>query len=482
MKQIFTLKYSTIFFFCIAILGCTKTNIWEESLPKLAKKMLTADATQSIQAFIIPNVRSESANLKESQSVFICPLNTVVTGRYHSGDENGYTRYEYASLKAVDGQGQPLGGLITVENGRWENWFKESSAQGFTATAGRVIIGREHQGDENGSTRYYTGIIKFNGNLTTITDYALSYSIKESSGIYFKSGNTVITGRTHYGDENGNTIYQSGSVIYSSTTTIPGRFRVVVKLHPSEPDFPMNPLDFVRLSRFRMFISGGSDKGYNTNTNQFVTTNIKTPEYYNIPVNIINSYTIDAAGKNCRPRDANSGTSTYFLEPDDNLTGDFNPNGRVPAFQYALQDGRKQFWVFYGYNYSSAGISFSHQGDWENITLKIIDNSIEGCWLSQHENNPYYSKDQLQIVESGGIQTLYIYSAMGTHAYYPIVGDFGISNTDHAADGGYQWVITDNVLNLDAQPWRNYAGAWGEVGESSITTGPLGPWWKKISL
>jgi len=56
----------------------------------------------------------------------------------------------------------------------------------------------------------------------------------------------------------------------------------------------------------------------------------------------------------------------------------------------------------------------------------------------------------------------------------PIIG------TDETRDGGMEWVITQYVQELQDQPWKDYAGAWGEVGEFATTTGPLGPWYKKI--
>lgn len=42
--------------------------------------------------YIVPNIRSKSAQIKESSGVkFLCPTNTVMTGRWHKGDENGLT-------------------------------------------------------------------------------------------------------------------------------------------------------------------------------------------------------------------------------------------------------------------------------------------------------------------------------------------------------------------------------------------------------
>ena len=39
--------------------------------------------------YIVPNRRTVTSGMKESCSYFLCPTNAVMTGRYHSGDENG---------------------------------------------------------------------------------------------------------------------------------------------------------------------------------------------------------------------------------------------------------------------------------------------------------------------------------------------------------------------------------------------------------
>ena len=44
---------------------------------------------------------------------------------------------------------------------------------------------------------------------------------------------------------------------------------------------------------------------------------------------------------------------------------------------------------------------------------------------------------------------------------------------------GFMKKRLDKLAALEAQPWKNFAGAWGEVGELSHTTGPLGPWHKR---
>lgn len=67
------------------------------------------------------------------------------------------------------------------------------------APINRVVVGRQHLGDENGSTKYATAVVKFNGHPTEIKNYAVSETRKESGGWnWFKtSEKQVLTGRHH---------------------------------------------------------------------------------------------------------------------------------------------------------------------------------------------------------------------------------------------------------------------------------------------
>lgn len=135
-----------------------------------------------------------------------------MTGRFHQGDENKNTQYEYATLKAVDENGNVVSGTITVEDIQWSSPVKESESD-FRAPSNRVIVGRQHHGDENKNTQYATAVVKFNGEPTIVEDIINSNPIKESAGIWFRTDSQrVITGRSHIGDENKNTVYYSGVI------------------------------------------------------------------------------------------------------------------------------------------------------------------------------------------------------------------------------------------------------------------------------
>ena len=258
-------------------------------------------------------------------------------------------------------------------------------------------------------------------------------------------------------------------------------FAPKILLHPEEEYFPMNPLLFVSLSRFRHHISLGRDRGYNKVTQKWVRTDEKSPEYYDIPLDVLKDFGLNEDLTNRRPNDRNRGNrDNVFLQPDGKPQGNSNPTGNVPCF-YSQIDSNSgyvfhQYWFFFGYNPSLVILDLSHQGDWEDYTAVTKDGELIGGILNAHGKRTYYKKEQLEF-DRGRVQ---VYCAWGTHALYPTSGSFGKFRTDRTKPGGYVWDTSKNIEILFDQPWRDYAGAWGEVGELAATTGPLGPYYKLI--
>lgn len=52
----------------------------------------------------------------------------------------------------------------------------------------------------------------------------------------------------------------------------------------------------------------------------------------------------------------------------------------------------------------------------------------------------------------------------------------GIIGPDQVQAGGARWDTWKVMANLKSRSWYAYGGAWGEVGVSTWTTGPLGPY------
>ena len=273
----------------------------------------------------------------------------------------------------------------------------------------------------------------------------------------------------------------------------------ILMLHPKEKSFPMNPRHFIAKSRFRMHLKLKRDKGYNKKTGKWHTTNSKNREkYINIPVNIINQYGVDAKGRNRRPRDKNNGSSQkVFLQPMGSLRGDNRPTGRVPAYYYIRREGARSgnrprtlitYWYFFGDNPTPA---LAHQGDWEHATLSVRkDNTLEGIWFSRHGIRPKFVwRKDLEFLRGRAL----VYISKASHGNWPKAGTFRFEKApnliskalkaagfaDVTSRNGVRWDISKRLEPLYTQPWRDYAGAWGEVGELPETTGPLGPWHKR---
>ncbi|WP_144171741.1 hypothetical protein [Pseudomonas sp. Kh13] len=90
---------------------------------------------------------------------FTCPTDSVMVGRKHEGDENGYTTYTCAEFYKDTIDNDKKNRMI-VEPGEWKGWVKESDSN-FTCGVGEVMIGRAHKSDENGPTGYRCGTLYY---------------------------------------------------------------------------------------------------------------------------------------------------------------------------------------------------------------------------------------------------------------------------------------------------------------------------------
>lgn len=81
---------------------------------------------------------------------FSCPANEVMVGRSHKGDENAATSYQCAALY----KGQPgSNNRVSVWPETWSKPQKESESE-HVCPMDQVMVGRAHKGDENNETRY----------------------------------------------------------------------------------------------------------------------------------------------------------------------------------------------------------------------------------------------------------------------------------------------------------------------------------------
>lgn len=100
----------------------------------------------------------------------------------------------------------------TVTPGSWSPKMNEKGSE-FACTGDTFLVGREHSGDENGKTSYLCATGYQFGRPLTVSNRVLSGATKEAYSDYACPDNTVMTGRLHYSDENGDTYYECATLI-----------------------------------------------------------------------------------------------------------------------------------------------------------------------------------------------------------------------------------------------------------------------------
>lgn len=149
---------------------------------------------------IITPEGSWSDGTDESGGEFTCGTDKVMTGRKHSGDENEDTYYKCATVLQFE--------TLKVTSRTWSDVVQEDDGVEYICPESTVMTGRKHSGDENGGTYYECGEIKdLWGNPLQIIQGPWSDEMTESSHEYQCPTNMVMTGRKHSGDENGKTKY-----------------------------------------------------------------------------------------------------------------------------------------------------------------------------------------------------------------------------------------------------------------------------------
>jgi len=175
----------------------------------------TSNSSTLLDTFTQYSPLTETTIPKESKNnKFECAENAMIVGRYHKGDENGETKYKSCKMLYDNGSN---GGEILLKKQTWTGKKTESNSH-FQAPDGYVMTGREHSGDENGVSKikYAKVYVKLTGANGKTCEIPLKHigttdtvTVKESEGKWAqgKSSSYFMTGRDHEGDENKNTKY-----------------------------------------------------------------------------------------------------------------------------------------------------------------------------------------------------------------------------------------------------------------------------------
>lgn len=161
---------------------------------------------------------------KNEGSVFNCPIETVLVGRKHSGDENGNSSYRYGKPVLVLVEDSTIFDIIhpsvLVTSEKSSDSQKESECNiNCDLSNFEVFTGRMHKGDENGYTTFAISQLQIDSKRLIKTEVSASSETviidKESNGewaekiieIRGKKYNLLMTGFEHHGDENKPTTY-----------------------------------------------------------------------------------------------------------------------------------------------------------------------------------------------------------------------------------------------------------------------------------
>ncbi|MFI6504679.1 hypothetical protein [Nonomuraea typhae] len=161
-----------------------------------------ANAAQAADVVIIDGY---TRTVNESAGTPVeCPEYQVMLGRSHSGDENGNTTY-YCGFILIDNE------IVQVDGSTWTGSQRENDSL-FTAPPSQAMVGRVHSGDENGPTRHANAKMTWEGREVALTSYRWTEGMRESNS-YSKAGpGEIMVGRQHRGDENGTTWYRYAKV------------------------------------------------------------------------------------------------------------------------------------------------------------------------------------------------------------------------------------------------------------------------------
>lgn len=165
-------------------------------------RITTSPATKRPDPIPATQVK-EAAYFVDPRERFTCGLHEVITARLHRGDEtDGRTAYICATFKQASTD-------LLIGPLSWSNKIIESSGTYYMCPPGKVMVGRDHWNDENGSTTYACASLK-NGSkdLEIIWSDGWSAPQGEHESGFACPTDSFLVGRYHDGDEEGPTRYR----------------------------------------------------------------------------------------------------------------------------------------------------------------------------------------------------------------------------------------------------------------------------------
>ena len=279
-----------------------------------------------------------------------------------------------------------------------------------------------------------------------------------------------------------------------------------LRFHRNERHFPSDPDAFRIASRFRESRQRGRDLGWDKEGHEWVKSNDRESKYFGAEPGDLTEQTAVRIGQQIavdpglrvtlRPngernmhRSAGRSRDGLFLERDDSIdrgSSGSEPRSGIVTAPLFLDATRVEFsgagpfvkvlyWFFYELNYFLGFLT--HEGDWEHVSYLVSrDGLLSGdppsvVYFAQHNGGEPRSFSSLKTAKD---QHPVTYVDRHGHPTRADVSD----PSDYTAHWD-TWTGPPRWLRDEA--WKEFSGAWGEVGETKHTTGPLGPWFKQGS-
>ncbi|NLT05091.1 MAG: hypothetical protein GXY03_02155, partial [Solirubrobacterales bacterium] len=147
----------------------------------------------------------------------------------------------------------------------------------------------------------------------------------------------------------------------------------------------------------------------------------------------------------------------------------------VPVYAERTDEGdggvRLTYWMLFGMHAPEGRPVRVHEGDWERVDVLLDDLGEDRYVPHTVEVGPAPIERRVRVPWS---------SARRADGSHPIVqlargSHTPLASHDRDCAGCLAWPTWQTLSNAPDEVWYGFGGAWGEVGASDATTGPLGP-------
>lgn len=243
-----------------------------------------------------------------------------------------------------------------------------------------------------------------------------------------------------------------------------------LSFHPDEAHFPMSSHTFVNNGDLKWSHDGGCP-------DHMVDSSIYEPDmrgsyrHYESNSWCRHTSTLWRSSDPVRPwgDGGPGGNEGMFINLDNDYRDGQGLGGDEPVY-VRLIPGRS---LHYFFNYGDSFIKYvpgsHHEGDWEHFAIRLneANEPVEAQYFYHHDSCTLPWSD---VPKYQGQPVLWI--ARDSHGSYPP----GAKTPWYdSIEAGAVWNTRVNVDDIPSLAWYGYAGGWGEVGNTSNTTGPWGP-------